>query len=167
MTRVRWDSLPPGVTIAAEWGGRKSPAAQLVEQRKRNRTDKVRQGTVAGTTIVVDALVPTVNELLGMHHMKRVPVTKMWRDLGATIGLSTPAIVGRVNVEVWPTAGPRGGIGDTACRVLAVKAIVDGLVDAGVLAEDDTRFIGWERHHPAVRGDRAELRIEIVPIDLT
>jgi hypothetical protein len=131
--------------------------------RKANRAQRLAKGTTDSASIWVDQLdVVTTNVLMRMHHMKQHQVIQAWRELGAA-QTQLPAIVGRVALEVHPIAGPRGGLGDAASRALVTKAFVDGLVEAGVLEDDDPRFVGYERHWAPVRGDRSGLRIDLIP----
>lgn len=157
---VRWDSLPPGARIASQWGGPPPPTVRARRTRELNRADLVRKGTAPSGMFVVYAPIPTTNVLLRMHPLKRFPIERAWRDEGARCGL--PAIEGLVGFEVWPVAAARGGLGDAGSRTLAVKAIIDGMVEAGVLVDDDGRFVAWERYHAPVRGSSPLLRIELV-----
>lgn len=131
--------------------------------RQKNRADRLKRGTADSASVFVDQLdVTTTNVLMRMHHMKQHQVIEAWRQLGAA-QTQLRAIIGRVGIEVHPIAGPRGGLGDAASRALVVKALVDGLVDGGVLEEDDGRFVAYERHWAPVRGDRSGLRIDLIP----
>ena len=131
--------------------------------RRANRAARLAQGATDSASLWVDQLdVVTTNVLMRMHHMRQHQVIQAWRELGAA-QKHLQAIAGRVAIEVHPIAGPRGGLGDAASRSLVVKALVDGLVDLGVLEDDDPRFVAYERHWAPVRGDRSGLRIDLIP----
>ncbi len=59
-----------------------------------------------------------------------------WREWAAAEAAGTPALVGPVTVTVTHLRPSRGGLPDTGAPFYAAKAVIDGLVDAGVLPED-------------------------------
>lgn len=59
-----------------------------------------------------------------------------WRAWAAREADGVPALVGPVSVSVVHLRKNRAAIPDVGAPILAVKAVIDGLVDAGVLPED-------------------------------
>jgi hypothetical protein len=83
----------------------------------------------------------TLNEERAGHRYQRASRTKKWRRVFCDLAKSaaTPCLT---NCTV--TATPyqlRGRMQDVAACVPAVKAAIDGLVDAGVLVDDSPKYL--------------------------
>ena len=104
----------------------------------------------------------TVNGIYRSHHHVAAPQIKHWREtfkgLAEDIGL--PAME-RCHVTVWVELKNRRSIPDTGACYSAVKAAIDGLVDAGCLPDDGPEEIASiKMHAPVVTGVDA-LEIEV------
>jgi len=90
---------------------------------------------------------PWLNSNDRLHRHQEAKITKAWREAAAQaaqgIGpLNTPV---RITAHIWK---PRGGRYDPGNLYPTAKACVDGLVDAGLLTDDDhTRLIGPDMRH--------------------
>lgn len=90
----------------------------------------------------------TVNGALGQHWSKTSPIIRQWREDFGWLGKTTKKkITDRVGVEVRVTSRLGGGIGDSAAHMICAKAALDGLVDAGVLRDDNRAYVAWQRFH--------------------
>ena len=113
-----------------------------------DRTPSAREGTVA-----IPGLPPTVNATRRLHPMARAAEMRRWRGAAYMLGRDAwpydhpidPAELELVFVV------PDRRIHDLDGLVGAAKPLIDGLVDAGILAGDDTRH---------VRSIRASYRVE-------
>lgn len=74
----------------------------------------------------------------GMY--KRAKLTKEWREKFAELAEGLPRF-DAVAVTVQPELRNRSGEPDTGACIGAAKAAIDGLVDAGVLAEDGPKVV--------------------------
>jgi hypothetical protein len=84
-----------------------------------------------------------------------------WRAWAAAEADGYPPISGSVSVIVTHLRKNRAAMPDCGAPILAVKAVIDGIVDAGVLAEDGpavVRRLVFER--PEIVGYHG-LRVEI------
>jgi len=80
----------------------------------------------------------TVNAERTWHYHKRAKAVRECRERFAWLALEAKVgRVARIKVAVVPLAKDRRGIQDVAACLPAVKAAVDGLVDAGVIVDDD------------------------------
>ena len=85
-----------------------------------------------------------------MHHHTRAKNIKEWRDAFRLLAIE--ANVPRcdhVVFEVLPVLGDRR-LQDTAACVVAAKAAIDGVVDAGVIEDDAPPFMQWIKFYPPV-----------------
>lgn len=69
------------------------------------------------------------------NRWKRAKLVKEWRAHFAEVAAGMPAMVA-VAVIAQPELRNRAAMPDTGACIGAAKAAIDGLVDAGVLAED-------------------------------
>lgn len=108
------------------------------------------------TSIIVDLpRAQVINANHRLHHFARASRTKVLRELTAWAAHKTGPVSGKVHIlatyyypdKRWPR--------DEANLFPTTKACVDGLVDAGVLAEDD--------HHHVIGPDTRICR-EIAPM---
>ncbi|WP_288292371.1 hypothetical protein [uncultured Varibaculum sp.] len=76
--------------------------------------------------------------------------------------------VPRLRMEVTVTNPPRGGCRDVANYHPTVKAILDGIVDAGVLEDDDNRHLEGPFLRPGVGRSKhrgvASFEIALIPL---
>lgn len=79
----------------------------------------------------------TLNEMLGAHLHARRAHTREWRTWAREAAAGDRPITGPVTVTVRLYRATASSRPDAASCVLAAKAVVDGLVDAGVLPDGD------------------------------
>ena len=82
--------------------------------------------------------------------------SRRWtRDTRAAAGWMTraarPPKFEWVRVEVWPTQ-PKGVMADVGAHMPTVKAIIDGIVDAGVLVDDGPGVVRSLLFHAPTKG---------------
>ena len=105
---------------------------------------------------------PTLNAERSAHWGQHRASTREWREAGMVHALAERVpTLGRVRVTYWPTYPDRRGIPDLGGVFPAVKAVVDGLVDAGVLADDDEGHVAELVARPAEIGGPAGLVVEV------
>lgn len=111
-------------------------------------------------TIDIPAPAGWINSNQRLHRMQTAQLTKAWRQAAreAADGVSelTPPVT--ITAYVWKR---RGGRYDPGNLYPTAKACVDGLVDAGLIADDDhTRVIGPDMRHGGI--GNPEIILEIV-----
>jgi Holliday junction resolvase RusA-like endonuclease len=95
-----------------------------------------------------------------LHHMAKAPITKAWRTTARDAAKGVPTLTRAHIVVTFSFANNiRRDVGNL---YPTAKAIVDGLVDAGVLPDDDDKHVlgpdlrrGYDE--PGVRIDITEL----------
>lgn len=90
----------------------------------------------------------TVNAERRLHPMQRHVLVKRWREAFYLLALEAHAPRGLIEVSIiaTPYLENRRGIQDVGAAFPAAKAAVDGLVDAGVMDDDDPsimKFLGF------------------------
>jgi hypothetical protein len=110
----------------------------------------------------------TTNAERSMHRMKRAALVKEWRT--AFYWLGTQSKAKRLNpchIEAFPVQPDRRWMADVGACLPAVKAAVDGLVDAGVLDDDTPEHVLSIRFWPAevVPGAKPSLRVVVTPVE--
>ena len=70
-----------------------------------------------------------------------------------------------IEVYATPLAKDRRWRQDVGACFPAVKAAIDGLVDAGVLPDDNPQFVRALTFYPAEIGDMDGLRLQIEEVD--
>lgn len=82
----------------------------------------------------------TVNAQRNHHHMKTAKLVKMWRAHARAAAHQWEPADGQVDIvaETWLT-GRRSQ--DCGAMYPAVKAIIDGIVDAGILPDDTPAYV--------------------------
>lgn len=116
---------------------------------------------LVGLRVESPAKLMTVNAERRLHHAVRGPVVAQWRWAGRQAALAEhlPRFV--TAVISWHVFQQRGRLADTCAHLPVFKAILDGLVDAGVFPEDTGDVIGEQRFHAPQKGpDGVELVIE-------
>jgi len=107
----------------------------------------------------------TANAERRWHHYKRAQVVRdararwAWHALAARI----PRLE-RITVDAQPLAKDRRWRPDVAACYPAVKAAIDGLVDARVIEDDDDRHVVALRFLPVVIGEGDGLRITVTDV---
>ena len=116
------------------------------------------------TWTIVDTERPwTANAERRWHHHKRAEVVRDARERWGWLAKAerVPALL-RVSVEATPIKKTRAAWPDVAACYPAVKAAIDGLVDAGVVPDDDpTHVVRITFHAPRI-GDVDGLRLVVV-----
>lgn len=100
------------------------------------------------------------------HHYIRAGKTKTWREHTRDLALEahTPFLLERVEINAYIYRA-RNGRYDPGNLYPTAKACVDGLVDAGLVVDDDYQHVdgpflrhgGKDKHHPGVRLEVREL----------
>lgn len=137
--------------------------------------DRGRLVTAAGaeTTVVAGGLrltlpgrPPLTNAERSGHWRAHREATRAWRETAGWAAKAgrCSAIVGPVTVTSWPTYRTGRSWPDVGAWAPALKAVVDGLVDAGILPADTADIVRYVHYHPPLRGDRDALVVEVVPI---
>ena len=99
------------------------------------------------------------------HHMKRASKVKDQREaFGWLAKAHEVPTLGAVVVHATPLAKDRRWRQDVGGCFPAVKAAIDGLVDRGVLEDDDPDFVKAVTFYPAEVGEVDGLRIELVEV---
>jgi len=107
----------------------------------------------------------TANAERRWHHYKRAQVVRdararwAWHALAARV----PRL-DRVEIDARPHSKDRRWKPDVAACYPAVKAAIDGLVDARVLEDDDDRHVVALRFLPVVIGERNGLEIVVTEL---
>lgn len=110
----------------------------------------------------------TTNKDRNLHPMARAKIIKEWR--GAFKDLALAACIPELEVmyieaEPWV---PTRNFQDTAACNPAVKAAIDGIVDAGVVPDDAQRWLKWILFRPCKHTPgQAGLSIRVVGKVLT
>jgi hypothetical protein len=97
------------------------------------------------------------------NRWKRSKLVKEWREEFCTLATDAGIpLLGQVEILARPELRHRGAMPDTGACIGAAKAAIDGLVDAGVLAEDGPATVvhlGFDA--PLVTGGVDALVIEV------
>lgn len=110
----------------------------------------------------------TLNKERTLHHFTRAKKVKEWREAAhiAALARKIPKL-GPIEVRFTPHRRNRQGMADTGGHFPVAKAMIDGLVDAGILTGDgpDTvRRLIFEA--PIVSGE-SKATIEITELEQT
>ena len=98
-----------------------------------------------------------INSNQRLHRMAQAKLTKTWRQASATAAHGLKPFTGQVRV-IAHIHKPRTGRYDPGNLYPTAKAILDGIVDAGLLTDDDHKHvIGPDMRH----GGKGEARIII------
>lgn len=84
----------------------------------------------------------TLNTERTWHHHKRAKFVKEWREAFCLLAIAqrVPSVTA-IEVVATPLLSGRGRTQDVGACFPAVKAAVDGLVDAGVIPEDNPTYV--------------------------
>ncbi len=84
----------------------------------------------------------TTNAERSWHYHKRAKAVRETREAFMLLAhqMKVPKLAA-IKVAATPLAKDRRGIQDVAACYPAVKAAIDGLVDAGVVIDDDPRYV--------------------------
>lgn len=103
------------------------------------------------TTIEVPAPCDFINTNVRYHRMAKANLTKQWRTAGFVAarnhGPLNPPV--RIIAHIWK---PRAGRYDPNNLADTTKAIVDGLVDAGLLPDDSREYVVGPDHRHGGKG---------------
>lgn len=94
----------------------------------------------------------TTNKERTEHHMTRAKRVKEWREAFAWLAKSKripPLVWMRIGAQPWQKGGV---LQDVAACNPAVKAAIDGLVDAGVLPDDSPEYLKSVEFFPPQKG---------------
>lgn len=108
---------------------------------------------------IIDVPAPCefINSNQRLHRMAQAKLTKAWRQASAAAAHGTPPFAKQVRILAH-IHKPRGGRYDPGNLYPTAKAILDGIVDAGILPDDDhVHVIGPDMRH----GGKGEPRIII------
>ncbi len=109
----------------------------------------------------------TTNKERTMHFHQRAQLVKPLREAAELITLNAMRANGvgpftvPVHVEFFPTQRKAGTLADTANHLPPCKAVLDGVVDAGLLIDDTPVFVLSQRFWPPVK-DRSETGVGIL-----
>lgn len=90
-----------------------------------------------------------LNSNMRLHRLQEAKLTALWREAGrlAAAGL-VPVGAAHIVAHVWK---PRGGRYDAGNLYPTAKAVVDGIVDAGILEDDSNAFLlGPDMRHGGI-----------------
>lgn len=105
---------------------------------------------------------PWLNSNDRLHRMQEVKITRAWREAAAERAKYIPPFTNQVHITAH-IFKPRAGRFDPNNLAPTTKAIVDGLVHAGLLADDSTEYvIGPDHRHGGV--GNPEIVLEIIEI---
>ena len=108
----------------------------------------------------------TANAERTWHHMKRAAAVKDMREsFGWMAKAQKIPKFKAVHIYATPLAKNRRNMMDVGACFPAVKAAIDGLVDVGVLIDDDPRFVRSLTFFPTEVDDLDGLRLEIQEVE--
>lgn len=104
----------------------------------------------------------TINRERAVHWRDHRRSTAHWRETFAWLAIAARIPhLDRVTVDATPIKRDRRGWPDVGACMPAVKAAIDGLVDAGVLDDDTDRHVVSLTFHPARLVPRASDGLEL------
>ncbi len=105
----------------------------------------------------------TVNAERTWHYQKRASHVRAAREAFAWLAISEDIPrLDAVTISAVPLAKDRRGIQDVGACLPMVKAAVDGIVDAGIIPDDDPRYVRALTFYPTeVTSGRSGLRLII------
>lgn len=114
-------------------------------------------------SITVDWRPWTINEERRMHWSKLSEIKAMWRQRGAVEAkrMKIPPLI-TATLSVQPVIKDRKSEPDIGACMGAVKALVDGLVDAKVLPDDSGDYLTYIGFYPPEIGEKDAVILTIV-----
>jgi len=107
----------------------------------------------------------TANAERRMHWAARAELVASWRaHAAAEARRQRIPRLDRVAVEIEPTVRSRRHLPDVAACYPAAKAMIDGLVDAGVLPDDDPRHVVAQLFLAPIVADKESLAITVTDL---
>jgi crossover junction endodeoxyribonuclease RusA len=105
----------------------------------------------------------TINAERRMHHMERARHVREWRTKSASLAKvkGIPALTA-VHIHAHPHL--KGRLQDADACHPSVKAVIDGLVDAGVIPDDDPRYVRAVTYHAPTRAKADFLLVTVVDL---
>lgn len=108
--------------------------------------------------VFVPGQIWTINRERNLHHMRRAEMVAELRKSARILTLQQMrkhggkrwSFPGPVTVEFLPFQLP-GVLADTANHLPPCKAVLDGLVDAGLIADDTPEFVVSQTFYPPVK----------------
>ena len=108
----------------------------------------------------------TLNKERNLHHMERAGIVKDYRQaFGWLAKVEKIPALPAIKVYATPLAKDRRWKQDVGACFPSVKAAIDGLVDAGVLPDDNPAFVRALTFFPAEIGAVDGLRLVIEEVD--
>lgn len=120
--------------------------------------------TLSYTLTVPGPLLTTNRERAGSRYV-RAAVVAEWRRTAKimTLVAQIPRLE-VVRVEFFPVQA-KGRLADAGAHLPSAKAVLDGVVDAGVLEDDDPRYVNSITMHSPTRAKKHdELTIVLYPV---
>lgn len=104
----------------------------------------------------------TANAQRRAHFHVQAEIVRQWRWATRVLAMDgqVPAFA-TVEVDAYPLQGPGAKLADAGAHAPVVKACVDGLVDAGVIADDSPTYVYAIRHHAPSRAKVDGMRLEL------
>lgn len=101
---------------------------------------------------MIEGRAVTLNAERKMHRFERAAFVKEWRGLGwaAAKQAKVPQGLVAVSIVAQPRLPNRQHLNDPGNELPTVKAIVDGIVDARVVADDGPKYVRSLCFHAAV-----------------
>lgn len=108
----------------------------------------------------------TANAQRRMHYRTWGPLMSIARS-SAYIKAKEAKIpkLGRAHIHIFP-GQKRGVLADPGNHYPMAKAVIDGLVDAGVLEDDNGASVECISMHAPQRTEHPQIRVVLVPVDL-
>lgn len=98
-----------------------------------------------------------------MHHMERARHVRLWRGESASKA-KLKGIPPLTSVHIHARPHLKGRLQDADACHPAVKAVIDGLVDAGVIPDDDPRYVRAVTYHAPTRAKADFLLVTVVDL---
>lgn len=123
--------------------------------------------------IFVPCQVWTTNKERSMHHFARAALVKPAREASKLLTLTAMrnnklrAFDVPVHVEFFPTQARRGSLADTANHLPPCKAVLDGIVDAGLIVDDTPEYVLSQRFWPPIKDQETGVGVMITPTAVT
>ena len=100
-----------------------------------------------------------INSNQRLHRMAQAKLTKEWRQASAAAAHNTKPFTKQVRI-IAHIHKPRGGRYDPGNLYPTAKAILDGIVDAGILPDDDhVHVVGPDMRHGGKGAPRITIEI--------